>query len=220
MSNLIGISSAICEVEIITDYTGFLKIQWKSILCIIVCQSSGYFISLFPSFLTADCSFIWTSLFSFPYPHGGLLSFMIIISSPGVCFLIVPSTRTVLSSLANLWLSISLIRRLLKGKHPHKQVLEIPWFSINHKFAIFFFQSMHINYLGIIYIQFSRSVMSDSLPPHEFQHGRPPCPSPTPGVHSNSCALSRWCHPAISSSVIPFITSKCWAKHPCLVAGV
>ena len=50
----------------------------------------------------------------------------------------------------------------------------------------------------------NRSVVSDSLWPHESQHARPPCPSPTPGVYSNSCPLSRWCHPAISSSVIPF----------------
>ena len=53
-------------------------------------------------------------------------------------------------------------------------------------------------------VQFSRSVMSDSLRPHESQHARPPCPSPTPGVHSDSRPSSRWCHPAISSSVIPF----------------
>ena len=53
-------------------------------------------------------------------------------------------------------------------------------------------------------VQFSRSVMSDYLWPHESQHARPPCPSPTPGVHSNSRPSSRWCHPAISSSVIPF----------------
>jgi len=46
--------------------------------------------------------------------------------------------------------------------------------------------------------------MSDSLRPHELQHARPPCPSPTPGVRPNSCASSQWCHPAISSSVIPF----------------
>ena len=46
--------------------------------------------------------------------------------------------------------------------------------------------------------------MSDSLWPHESQHARPPCPSPTPGVHPNSCPLSWWCHPVISSSVIPF----------------
>ena len=52
--------------------------------------------------------------------------------------------------------------------------------------------------------QISRSVMSDSLWPHESQHARPPCPSPTPGVHSDSRPSSQWCHPAISSSVIPF----------------
>ena len=53
-------------------------------------------------------------------------------------------------------------------------------------------------------VQFSRSVVSDFLRPHESQHARPPCPSPTPGVHSNSSPSSRWCHPAISSSVVPF----------------
>ena len=52
-------------------------------------------------------------------------------------------------------------------------------------------------------VQFSRSVVSDSLQPRELQHARPPCPSPTPGVHSDSHPLSRWCHPAISSSVVP-----------------
>ena len=53
-------------------------------------------------------------------------------------------------------------------------------------------------------VQFSRPVMSDSLRSHELQHARPPCPSPTPLVHSNSCPLSQWFHPAISSSVVPF----------------
>ena len=52
-------------------------------------------------------------------------------------------------------------------------------------------------------VQFSRSVVSDSLWPHESQHARPPCPSPTPGVHSDSRPSSQWCHPAISSSVVP-----------------
>ena len=56
-------------------------------------------------------------------------------------------------------------------------------------------------------VQFSCSVMSDSLRSHESQHTRPPCPSPSPGVHSNSCPSSRWCHPAISSSVVP--SSSC-----------
>ena len=53
-------------------------------------------------------------------------------------------------------------------------------------------------------VQFSGSVLSDSLRPHESQHARPPCPSPTPGVHSDSRPSSLWCHAAISSSVIPF----------------
>ena len=55
-------------------------------------------------------------------------------------------------------------------------------------------------------VQFSHSVVSDSLRPHEPQHARPPCPSPTPGVYSNSCPLSQWCHPTISSSVVPFFS--------------
>ena len=53
-------------------------------------------------------------------------------------------------------------------------------------------------------VKFSRSVVSDSLRPHELLHARPPCPSPTPRVHSNSRPSSQWCHPAISSSVVPF----------------
>ena len=61
-------------------------------------------------------------------------------------------------------------------------------------------------------VQFSHSVVSDSLRSHESQHARPPCPSPTPGIYSNSCPSSRWCHPAISSSVIPF--SSCLQSHP------
>ena len=61
-------------------------------------------------------------------------------------------------------------------------------------------------------VQFSRSVMSNSLWPHESQHARPPCPSPSPGVHSDSCPSSLWCHPAISSSVVPF--SSCSQSLP------
>ena len=60
--------------------------------------------------------------------------------------------------------------------------------------------------------QFSHSVMSDSLRPHESQHARPPCPSPTPGVHSHSRPSSQWCHPAISSSFVPF--SSCIQSLP------
>ena len=61
-------------------------------------------------------------------------------------------------------------------------------------------------------LQFSCLVVSDSLPPHEPQHARPPCPSPTPRVYPNSCPLSWWCHPTISSSVIPF--SSCLQFFP------
>ena len=59
-------------------------------------------------------------------------------------------------------------------------------------------------YWSISSVQFSHSVVSDSLWPHELQHTRPPCPSPTPGVCPDSHPLSQWCHPAISSSVVPF----------------
>ena len=55
-------------------------------------------------------------------------------------------------------------------------------------------------------VQFSRSVVSDSLRPHESKHSRPPCPSPAPGVHPNPCPLCRRCHPTVSSSVVPFST--------------
>ena len=61
-------------------------------------------------------------------------------------------------------------------------------------------------------VQFSRSVVSDALQPHEPQHTRPLCPPPTPGVHPNPCPLSRWCHPTISSSVVPF--SSCLQSFP------
>ena len=61
-------------------------------------------------------------------------------------------------------------------------------------------------------VQFSRSVVSNSLRPHGLQHAKPPCPSPTPGVYSNSCPLSQWCHLTMASSVIPF--SSCLQSFP------
>ena len=63
-------------------------------------------------------------------------------------------------------------------------------------------------------VHFTHSVVSNSLRPHESQHARPPCPSPTPGVHSHSCPSSQWCHPGISSSVIPL--SSCPQSLPAL----
>ena len=83
------------------------------------------------------------------------------------------------------------------------------WLKYLKMFSVFPCQSEGYDSLyggnsNISSVQFSRSVMSDSLQPHESQHARPPCPSPTPGVYSNSCSSSWWCHPAISSSVVPF----------------
>ena len=63
-------------------------------------------------------------------------------------------------------------------------------------------------------LMFSRSIVSDSLRPHGPQHARPPCPSPTPRACSNSCPSSRWCHPAISSSVVPFSSCLQWLPNP------
>ena len=78
--------------------------------------------------------------------------------------------------------------------------------------SLFRWQTINIHRIKVLIIfrpysvQFSRSFVSDSLRPHELQPLRPPCPSPTPGVYSNSCPLSWWCHPTISSSVIPFFS--------------
>ena len=76
-------------------------------------------------------------------------------------------------------------------------------------------RSQTCNYTVISSVQFSRSVVSNSLRPHESQHTRPPCPSPTPGVHSDSCPSSQCCHPSISSSVVPF--SSCPQSLPASV---
>ena len=74
------------------------------------------------------------------------------------------------------------------------------------------FQLIHLKNIQFSSVQFSRSVVSDSLRPHELQHTRPPCPSPTLGVHPNPCPSSQWCHPIISSSVVPF--SACPQSFP------
>ena len=69
-------------------------------------------------------------------------------------------------------------------------------------------------------VQFSHSIMSDSLRLHELQHTRPPCPSPSPRVHSNSRSSSQWCHPAISSSVVPFSSGPNPSQHQSLFQWV
>ena len=91
----------------------------------------------------------------------------------------------------------------------HSSILawEIPWTEDPGGL-----QSIESQRLRHSSVQFSRSVMSNSLQPHGLQHARPPCLSPTPGVYSNSCPLIWWCHPTISSSVIPF--SSCLQSFP------
>ena len=110
----------------------------------------------------------------------------------------------------NTWLKtcyFSSLRTELKRHLPEQNLVDNliyipPFTTLLSVLAQFYFSS----------VQFSRSVVSDSLRPHESQHARPPCPSPTPRVYPNSCPLSRWCHPTISSSVIPF--SSCLQSFP------
>ena len=99
------------------------------------------------------------------------------------------------------------------------------WFQqyLGNSFVVLYQHPINISVLkfsfltgawNVCSVQFSHSVASDSLRPHESQHTRPPCPSPTPGVYPSPCPSSRWCHPVISSFVIPF--SFCPQSFPAL----
>ena len=92
--------------------------------------------------------------------------------------------------------NVGFIEKAHRGRPQPSSPFLLRWFYTVCSYEFFM-------YLGYS-VQFSHSVMSNSLRPHEFQHVRPPCPSSSPGVHSNSCPSSWWCHPAISSSVVPF----------------
>ena len=94
------------------------------------------------------------------------------------------------------------------------------WFTQIHSTVRLWDQARIPIYKVIRSDQISRSVVSDYLRPHESQHARPPCPSPTPGVHSNSRPSSRWYHPAISSSVVPFSSCPQSAQHQSLFQWV
>ena len=87
---------------------------------------------------------------------------------------------------------------MLKNKSFHENIPLRAFFKVRDVLCCWALHEMFSS------VQFSHSVVSDSLWPHESQHARPPCPSPTPGIYSNSCPSSQWCHPAISSSVVPF----------------
>ena len=84
----------------------------------------------------------------------------------------------------------------------------------------FFLIPIWLQLLQFRSVQFSHSVVSDSLQPHELQHTRPPCASPTPRVHSNSHPSSQWCRPAISSSVVPFSSAPNPCRHQSLFQWV
>ena len=86
------------------------------------------------------------------------------------------------------------------------------WKSKANLTPLYFFLKQSNIHLSLCSVQFSHSVVSDSLWPHGLQHARPPCLSPVPGACSNSCSSSQWCHPTISSSVIPF--TSCLQSFP------
>ena len=100
----------------------------------------------------------------------------------------------------------------LRTPPSQRVVSQFPWATVvgSVKFWSDFFLLWKL--ICVDLFQFSHSIMSDSLPPHGWPHARHSCPSPTPGVYSNSCPLSQWCHPTISSSVIPF--SSCLQSFP------
>jgi len=91
----------------------------------------------------------------------------------------------------------NLLQSYTKDERSEREIKETIRFTIRSKRKKFLG-------LNLPSVQFSRSVMSNSLWPHGLQHARPPCPSPTPGVHPNPCPSSRWCYQTISSSVVPF----------------
>ena len=120
--------------------------------------------------------------------HNCTTNICFLLQSPFLCWCrFLQESRTIFPDFGCLlnWFIVTFVPRLILSFF-----LSPPW-----HFLIWWF---------ILSVQFSRSVMSDSLRPCGLQHARPPCPSPTPGVYSNSCPLSQWCHPAISSSAVPF----------------
>ena len=105
---------------------------------------------------------------------------------------------------------VSLVNSEICHHNELQKLLQMFNIQFSIQFSALWIQDMLKFYLSSF--QFSRSIMSDPLWPHKSQHTRLPCPSPTPRVHSNSCPSSWWCHPAISSSIIPF--SSCSQSLP------
>ena len=100
-----------------------------------------------------------------------------------------------------IWLVRSL--KNYKGQSTSSRLMTVQSMWISKQISTPTITTQH-TYFSLRSVQFSHSVVSDSLRTHGLQHARPPCASPTPRVYSNSCPLSQWCHPTISSSVVPF----------------
>ena len=100
------------------------------------------------------------------------------------------------------------------------ELLLLPWVPVCVRFCVHPLKVKSLFPPVFSSVQFSHSVMSDSLRPHGLQHTRLPCPSPTPGTYSKSCPLHRWCHPTISSSVVPSPSAPSPSQHQSLFQWV
>ena len=129
---------------------------------------------------------------------------MICLSSLGQCIFLKIRSSTSYVSLSQMVTHKYCHAKYSKKKGFHGNINKSKYFNTKHSFEITK-PCLYVYYMcvRISLVQFSHSVMSDSLWPHGLLHTRPPCPSPAPGVHPNPCPLCRWCHPTISSSVIP-----------------
>ena len=147
--------------------------------------------------------FIFFLLFSLPYSRTT-------VSSLVLSYLLVPSSVYLVHN-CQITLKLSGIS-LPQISHISLWHTESIMTATNISWVLNYDRHCGIIWLYIPSVQFSRSVVSDSLQPHESQHASPPCLSPTPEVYSNSCPLSRWCHPTISSSVVS--SSSCPQSFP------
>ena len=139
---------------------------------------------------------------------------MICLSSLGQCIFLKIRSSTSYVSLSQMVTHKYCHAKYSKKKGFHGNINKSKYFNTKHSFEITK-PCLYVYYMcvSISLVQFSHSVMSDSLWPHGLLHTRPPCPSPAPGVHPNPCPLTQWCHPTISSFVIPFSSCSQLSQH-------
>ena len=187
----------------VLTHTFSVRWKWKSILTI-VANGKGYKYScrwtLLNTLLLGSCLIpvcFWTTILTHP------LALLIIYNSYGSNYSLelVIHHSNIAYQVGSAFFNLN---DILKNWDECK--------TFEHLFKKMLYSIMNIRKGQFSSVQSSRSVVSESLRPHESQNARPPCPSPTPGVHSNSRPSSRWCHPAISSSVVPF--SSCSQSLP------